>query len=235
MTIPNNSSQIRCAQTLNLAQDGAELCRGVVDVVTRNAILAATANIGADGAGTRLYGVHELDPVLAYDGAVGAIAASVHGPATQPVRALLFDKTAVANWALGWHQDRTIAVAARIDVPGFGPWTTKKGATHVAPPFEILADMVTLRVHLDDVSTDNAPLLVAPGSHRFGRIPESDIAEIVARCGMAMCEAAAGDVWIYATPILHASKASSAPNHRRVLQIDYARRDLPGGLAWLGV
>jgi hypothetical protein len=25
------------------------------------------------------------------------------------------------------------------------------------------------------------------------------------------------------------------PAHRRVLQIDYAARDLPGGLAWLGV
>jgi hypothetical protein len=36
-------------------------------------------------------------------------------------------------------------------------------ALYVAPPFEVLARMVTLRLHLDDVPATNAPLLVAPG------------------------------------------------------------------------
>jgi hypothetical protein len=45
------------------------------------------------------------------------------GPAARPVSAKLFDKSASRNWALGWHQDRTIAVRARIDTPGYGPWT----------------------------------------------------------------------------------------------------------------
>ena len=55
------------------------------------------------------------------------------------------------------------------------------------------------------------------------------------RCGTAVCEAEAGDVWLYATPILHASEAAKVPTRRRVLQVDYAAGDLPGGLEWAGV
>jgi hypothetical protein len=47
--------------------------------------------------------------------------------------------------------------------------------------------------------------------------------------------AEAGDVWAYSTPILHASERATEPTHRRVLQVDYAVGELPGGLAWLGV
>ena len=95
--------------------------------------------------------------------------------------------------------------------------------------------MVTLRLHLDPVPMTNAPLLVAPGSHRLGRIAEAEIADVVARYGAAVCLAERGDVWVYATPILHASGRASAPGNRRVLQIDFAGCDLPGGLTWLGV
>jgi hypothetical protein len=149
--------------------------------------------------------------------------------------AILFDKNPATNWSLRWHQDRVIAVKQRIEVEGFGPWTIKSGLPHVAPPFEILAGMLTLRIHLDPVPATNAPLIVAPGSHRQGRIPESEISSIVQQCGTMACFADAGDTWLYATPILHASEAALEPAHRRVSQVDYAVGDLPGGLAWLGV
>jgi len=78
-------------------------------------------------------------------------------------------------------------------------------------------------------------LLVAPGSHRLGRIPEAAVPAVVAKCGIATCVASAGDIWTYATPILHASERAAEPGHRRVLQVDYAVSRLPGGLEWLGV
>lgn len=95
--------------------------------------------------------------------------------------------------------------------------------------------MVTIRIHLDAVPADNAPLLIAPGSHRLGRVPEAAIAEAVRRCGTATCLADAGDIWVYSTPILHASAASTATAHRRVLQVDYTTAALPAGLEWLGL
>ena len=175
-----------------------------------------------------------LAPLLGVE-AIGAAAKEALGPAAQPVRAILFDKSDATNWALGWHQDRTIVVRARAEAPGFGPWTVKQGMQHVAPPFDLLSRMVTLRVHLDPVPADNAPLLIAPGSHRLGRVAEADIEAAVAHCGVAACLAAPGDIWIYATPILHASDRARVPARRRVLQIDYSADTLPDGLEWLGV
>jgi hypothetical protein len=34
---------------------------------------------------------------------------------------------------------------------------------------------------------------------------------------------------------LHASEAAVVPSGRRVLQVDYAAEELPGGLRWLGL
>lgn len=186
-------------------------------------------------AGVRIYGVEQLRLLLAAEGAIGSIAAEFVGQQCRAVRAILFDKTAETNWSLAWHQDRTICVQRRIDVEGYGPWTIKGGMQHVAPPFDLLARMVTLRVHLDDVPPENSPLLIAPGSHLMGRVPIEEYDDVVARCGIHACLAKAGDVWAYSTPVLHASEAASVAGHRRVLQIDYSADELTNGLEWLGV
>ena len=186
-------------------------------------------------AGIRLHGIEALRPLLGIEGQIGTIAASIIGPNFRAVRAILFDKTAETNWSLGWHQDRTICVRKRVDMAGYGPWTVKSGMQHVAPPFDLLSRMVTLRVHLDDVPEDNAPLMIAPGSHKLGRISEMEIDAVVSRLGQLPCLANTGDIWAYATPIVHGSKAATRPERRRVLQIDFSGDDLPGDLDWLGV
>jgi len=219
---------------LTFGRDGAErFALAALDAVQD--IEAIASRLEPDRAGIRLHGIDALQPLLAPESAIGGIAADAIGPAARPMRAILFDKTAAANWSLGWHQDRTIVVAERHDVEGYGPWTVKAGLLHVAPPFKLLARMVTLRVHLDPVGVDNAPLLIAPGSHRAGQVAEEDIDALVTACGVSICLAERGDVWLYATPILHASNAAVIPQRRRVLQIDYATGDLPGGLTWLGI
>jgi len=192
------------------------------------------ADLPAGRAGLRLHGIAGLAELAGFD-ALGREPARLLGVNVRPVRAILFDKTEATNWALGWHQDRTIAVRKRVDLPGFGPWSVKSGMLHVEPPFALIERMVTIRVHLDAVSADNAPLLIAPGSHRLGRIAESDLATVVENCGRATCLAEAGDVWVYATSIVHASAASVRTGHRRVLQIDYSVDSLGDRLEWLGI
>ena len=196
---------------------------------------ALAAGLPADHAGLRLHAVCGLAPLLDATSAIGRLAAERQGSASRPVRAILFDKSAATNWALGWHQDRTIAVRERVDTDGFGPWSVKTGITHVEPPFALLETMLTMRVHLDPVPENNAPLLIAPGSHRLGRIAERDIDVSVARCGTFACTTDRGDVWLYATPILHASARAARPEHRRVLQVDFSAQALPAGLDWLGI
>ncbi|HEX4737192.1 MAG TPA: phytanoyl-CoA dioxygenase family protein [Allosphingosinicella sp.] len=219
---------------LSFAAHGAQLYAGAASTILDD-LFAALAGLPNAEPGLRLRELPSLRPQLGPSGAIGGVAASILGERSRPVRAILFDKNPAANWALGWHQDRTICVAARAETEGFGPWTLKSGLHHVEPPFDLLASMVTLRVHLDDVPSDNAPLLIAPGSHRLGRIPEGEIEAAARVCGTVACTARAGDVWLYATPILHASRAAARPARRRVLQVDYAARDLPAGLDWLGL
>lgn len=219
---------------MKFERDGAERVEAALSLQDLDKLEAVLSHLSADNAGVRLVGVPGLTPFLDTLGSIGAVAAQVLN-AARPVRALLFNKTQEMNWALGWHQDRTIAVRERIETPGYSPWTVKAGLLHVAPPFEVLANMVTLRVHLDPVPEDNAPLRIVPGSHLLGRIAEDEVSDVVRARGDAVCLAEKGDVWLYATPILHASDAAKLPQRRRVLQVDFAAYDLPNGLQWLGV
>ncbi len=183
-------------------------------------------------AGKRIRDVAPISRWINVQGPIGSVAATVLGPNAKTVRAILFDKNESANWTLGWHQDRTIAVARRHTMPGFGSWTVKDGISHVEPPFEIIERMVTLRVHLDDVGMDNAPLLVSPATHRLGKLAEASIGSVVERHGNFTCLADAGDIWLYRTAILHASGRSTANGRRRVLQLDYSSDELPDPLQW---
>ena len=219
---------------MRFAEHGAECLRAAASPQLV-AIEAAIAPLAGDRPGLRLRGIPALARLLGLEGAIGSRLVPFAGKAARPVRAILFDKNPATNWSLAWHQDRTICVRERREVPGFGPWTVKSGLLHVAPPFDLLERMVTIRIHLDDVPADNAPLLIAPGSHRFGLVREDAIDGTVAACGVHICTATAGDIWVYATPILHASDAAEVPRRRRVLQVDYAGFDLPGGLEWSGI
>jgi hypothetical protein len=221
--------------SLTLADHGAQHLPLALDATALSIIESCLADLPANLPGQRLASLPALAALLGAAGSIGRHASGHLGPKAQPVRAILFDKSAANNWALGWHQDRTIAVRSRTHAPGFGPWTVKSGIHHVAPPQSLLDRMLTLRVHLDPVDADNAPLLVAPGSHSHGRVPEADVPPLVERCGTYACIAERGDIWLYATPILHASEAATNPRHRRVLQLDYSADTLPGALEWLGV
>ncbi len=224
----------RTRDPMRFAEHGAE-CLAAAALPMLGEIERAMAALPRDRPGVRLGGLTGLSGLLGPDGRITSHVARFCAGEPRPVRAILFDKTEATNWSLAWHQDRTICVRERREVVGFGPWTVKSGLLHVAPPFDLLAKMVTIRIHLDDVPSDNAPLLIAPGSHGVGLVREERIDAVVAQCGIHVCTALAGDIWIYATPILHASEAAATSRRRRVLQVDYAGFALPGGLEWSGV
>ncbi len=150
----------------------------------------------------------------------------------QPVRAILFDKTPSSNWPVAWHQDLTIAVVDRREVPGYGAWTCKNGVQHVQPPVRLLESMITLRFHLDPTRSDDGPLSVIPGSHRSGRLTSTAIAQIRAR-GEIQLSAEAGDLLMMRPLLLHASGRARNPSHRRVIHLEYAPvDDLATELRW---
>jgi hypothetical protein len=218
-----------------LDRDGAIRCPAALDEATCGQIEAALGHLPEDRAGVRLRDMASLTPLITAGSRIGGLALTTLGAAARPVRALLFDKSPAANWALGWHQDRTIVVERRADAPAFGPWTVKAGLIQVEPPFAIIEAMLTIRVHLDPVDATNAPLAVIPGSHRLGRLASDGLDRLAETDGQQLCLAERGDVWVYRTAIVHGSAAADPPRRRRVLQIDYAVADLPPPLCWRGV
>jgi hypothetical protein len=159
-----------------------------------------------------------------------ALLGAVLGDQFGLVRALFFDKPPERTWALAWHKDLTIAVRDNaLPSTSFARPTTKAGVPHVEAPLELLEQMLTLRIHLDEVTDENGPLRVMPGSHRSGKQveatdrPAQDIL------------AAAGDVLAMRPLVSHASGPSQpgCARHRRVLHLEFAgQAHLPDGYAW---
>ncbi len=148
------------------------------------------------------------------------------------VRALFFDKTQQANWRVAWHQDLTIAVTRRIDVDGFGPWSMKSGVPHVQAPATMLAQMVTVRLHLDDCDESNGALKVIPKSHRDGKLSSNAIVAWRESSSVVTCTVKRGGVLLMRPLLLHASSSAVRAAHRRVVHVEYAGANLPGGLRW---
>jgi ectoine hydroxylase-related dioxygenase (phytanoyl-CoA dioxygenase family) len=162
------------------------------------------------------------------------IVEAVLGPGAVVARGLFFDKTLTTNWNLPWHQDLTIAVRARREVAGFGPWTLKAGIPHVHAPAEFLARMVTLRLHLDDCGPESGPMRVLPGSHVHGKLAAGAATSWSARAvDIARdCIVRAGGAVVMRPLLLHASASGTGLGHRRVIHLEYATEPLPGGLEW---
>ena len=47
------------------------------------------------------------------------------------IKAIFFNKNQLYNWAVPWHQDKTIAVKQKANIPGYKNWTVKQGVPHV--------------------------------------------------------------------------------------------------------
>lgn len=156
---------------------------------------------------------------------------AVLSPAAFAVRAILFDKTPDANWTVPWHQDRSIAVTAKVETPGFGPWSEKAGVVHVQPPVEVLRSMVTVRIHLDACDESNGPLRVIAGTHRT-LLSAAEVDAIVASRGEVRCCVPSGGAVVMRPLILHASSPATTARHRRTVHIEYAAGELPNGLRW---
>jgi hypothetical protein len=169
---------------------------------------------------------------LACSEKVRSLAAAVLGESCFAIRGIFFDNPAEANWKTRFHQGLTIAVKYKKDAPGFGDWTVKGGVHHVQPPMEILRRIVSVRLHLDDSRSDNAPLKIFRGTHRMGRLSPQQIEEIIRTETPVECRVPAGAALMMSPLLVHGLAASMNSTHRRVIHLDFAAGDLPHGLEW---
>jgi hypothetical protein len=131
------------------------------------------------------------------------------------VQCTLFEKTIDRNWLVPLHQDLSIPVRERCDNIYLSGWSHKEGILYVQPSIEVLDNLVAVRIHIDDCSSDNGALRVVPGSHDRGRISPADIATLKIANGEQSCEVKQGGALVM-----------------RPLHFLFGSASLPLGLKW---
>jgi len=146
------------------------------------------------------------------------------------VKSIYFDKPSGSNWYVSYHQDLTISVDKRVQLEGFNRWTTKQNQFAVQPPLEVLENLVTIRIHLDDTNEENGALKVLPGSHLKG-IYRPEIIDWKVENEIS-CNLSSGGIMLMKPLLLHRSGRTTNNCRRRVIHIEFSSVSLPSELEW---
>jgi ectoine hydroxylase-related dioxygenase (phytanoyl-CoA dioxygenase family) len=147
------------------------------------------------------------------------------------VKSIYFDKPGQSNWFVSYHQDLTISVDRKITHDNYSKWTVKQEQFSVQPPLDVLEQMYTIRIHLDDTDESNGALKVVPGSHLKGVYRAVDIDW--SKETEQICEVVKGGVMIMKPLLLHSSSRSTNQCKRRVIHIEFCNLELQNELNWI--
>jgi ectoine hydroxylase-related dioxygenase (phytanoyl-CoA dioxygenase family) len=145
------------------------------------------------------------------------------------VKSIYFDKPEQSNWFVAYHQDLTISVDKKLPLDGYGPWTVKQDQFAVQPPLNVLQNIYTIRIHLDDTDERNGALKIIPKSHLAIRRPETIDRQ---KEQELYCKVKKGGVMIMKPLLLHASDKTTNNNKRRILHIEFSNIELPPEINW---
>ncbi len=146
------------------------------------------------------------------------------------VKSIYFDKPEKSNWYVAYHQDLTVSVDQKVELPDFGPWTTKQNQFAVQPPLHILENIFTIRIHLDDTDEHNGALKVVPKSHAKGIYRPETIDWNTEK--EEICTVEKGGIMIMKPLLLHGSNRTTNGKKRRVIHIEFSDMELPEALNW---
>lgn len=171
----------------------------------------------------------QLEPVI-FNKNLLSIIHHIGGKDFFVVKSIYFDKPPASNWYVAYHQDLTISVKEKTDMPGFGPWTVKQNQFAVQPPVGILENNFTIRIHLDETNEENGALKVIPGSHNMG-IQRPEKIDWNKETQESCC-VTKGGIMIMKPLLLHSSGRTANDKRRRVVHIEFSNALLPGQLQW---
>lgn len=201
------------------------------DRVTLLAETLAMADLRRSRAGVRHALRNDAVASLARDPQLFEIARDILGTNVFPFRATMFEKTADANWLVVWHQDTALPLRRRVETPDWGPWSVKEGVIYAHAPASALSQVLALRVHLDDSTSQNGPLHVLPATHMLGVLSDDAIHQLAQDITPVECCVPRGGVVAMKPLAVHSSSKSHSECARRVLHIEYAANPaIAGGL-----
>lgn len=146
------------------------------------------------------------------------------------VKSIYFDKPQTSNWYVSYHQDLTISVDKKLSLSGFDFWTVKQNQFAVQPPLDILQNVVTVRIHLDDTDENNGALKVIPKSHVKGIYRPETIDWTTEN--EVSCNVSEGGIMLMKPLLLHSSGRTTNNKQRRVIHIEFSNQELPTELNW---
>jgi ectoine hydroxylase-related dioxygenase (phytanoyl-CoA dioxygenase family) len=182
----------------------------------------ASADVCRSKAGVRHALKHSPVAEMAHDERLLEIARRVLGTGAVPFRATLFDKSPNSNWLVVWHQDTALPLCEKHETPGWVPWSVKEGVIYAHAPATALAQVLALRIHLDDSMADNGPLRVLPGTHKIGVLSDDVTHKLAEEVTSVDCLVPRSGVLAMRPLIVHASSKSRSEMPRRVLHLEYA-------------
>lgn len=167
---------------------------------------------------------------LIFNENIKTIIKEIFGEKYFAVKSIYFHKPEKSNWYVAYHQDLTISVDKKVDLLNFGPWTTKQNQFAVQPPLDILENIYTIRIYLDDTDENNGALKVVPKSHAKGIYrPETIDWNVETE---EICNVKKGGIMIMKPLTLHGSNRTTNSKKRRVIHIEFSDRELPEELNW---
>jgi ectoine hydroxylase-related dioxygenase (phytanoyl-CoA dioxygenase family) len=146
------------------------------------------------------------------------------------VKSIYFDKPKTSNWYVSYHQDLTISVDKKVSLKGFDFWTVKQNQFAVQPPLDILQNVVTVRIHLDDTDENNGALKVIPKSQSKGICRPETIDWTIEK--EVSCNVSRGGIMLMKPLLLHSSGRTTNDRQRRVIHIEFSNQELPAELNW---
>lgn len=167
---------------------------------------------------------------LLFNESLKEIIESIGGKDYFIIKSIYFDKPEKSNWFVSYHQDLTISVDKKIEDENFSNWTTKHNQFAVQPSEEILENIFTIRIHLDDTNEKNGALKVLKKTHlkSIKRIEEIDFEKETE----IFCNVKSGGIMLMKPLLFHASNKTTNEKNRRVIHLEFSNKELPKNLHW---
>ena len=146
------------------------------------------------------------------------------------IKSIYFDKPEKSNWFVSYHQDLTISVNKKEMIDGFNFWTNKHNQFTVQPTLDILENIFTIRIHLDDTNEENGALKIIEKSHLNSvcRIENMDINMEIE----TFCNVNSGGIMVMKPLLFHSSMRTTNNKKRRVIHIEFSNKKLPNKINW---
>ena len=141
-------------------------------------------------------------------------------------------ETSATSEVARWRQESTVTVRERLDVSGFGPWTSELGIPHVGAPSSVLKQMLIVRIVCGSGMQETPSLQVLVGSHQAGKLTDTQLTQLVAASPRTTLQVPSGTLLLIKPLLVHSAPAGVLSRRYHVLHLTFAPAEAISPLQW---